>query len=60
MATIPIASASKSPLSVKENTTAYLWCNATGVPEPAITWYMIDQESNKTEQIGKSKISIPF
>lgn len=46
-AAIPIAS--EPILSVWEYNEVRLWCNATGVPEPKVTWYVLETTSQQTE-----------
>lgn len=45
-AAIPIAS--EPILSVWEYKEVRLWCNATGVPEPKVTWYVLETTSQQT------------
>lgn len=46
-AAIPVASEPR--VSVWEYDEVRLWCNATGVPEPKVTWYVLETTSQQTE-----------
>lgn len=44
-AEIPFISNSKN--DVKELSTVGLWCNATGMPKPKTSWYVLDERGNE-------------
>nr|XP_034324518.1 hemicentin-2 isoform X2 [Crassostrea gigas] len=46
-AAIPVASEPR--VSVWEYNEVRLWCNATGVPEPKVTWYVLETTNQQTE-----------
>ena len=51
-ASIPVSSDSR--VNVLENDEVRLWCNATGLPVPTITWYAI--ESNNQQEFIKGTL----
>ncbi|XP_062619925.1 limbic system-associated membrane protein-like [Saccostrea cucullata] len=42
---------SGSVVRVMENETVILWCNASGYPEPSVSWYVIDTDNLQGEKI---------
>lgn len=46
-AAIPVSSEPR--VSVWEYNEVRLWCNATGVPEPRVTWYVLETTSQQTK-----------
>ncbi|KAJ8303178.1 hypothetical protein KUTeg_019574 [Tegillarca granosa] len=52
-----MAQSSNSSNDVKEFSTVRLWCNATGMPEPKTTWYVLD-ESGKEQPLDSPEVDI--
>ncbi|XP_052699032.1 neural cell adhesion molecule 1-A-like isoform X1 [Crassostrea angulata] len=48
-AAIPVSSEPR--VSVWEYHEVRLWCNATGVPEPKVTWYVLETTNQQTEAL---------
>lgn len=36
-------------VNIVEHGTTRLWCNATGIPEPTVTWYALEITSKQEE-----------
>lgn len=55
-AAIPVSSEPR--VSVWEYKEVSLWCNATGVPEPKVTWYVLETTNQQTEALRGTCIRI--
>lgn len=55
-AAIPVSSEPR--VSVWEYHEVRLWCNATGVPEPKVTWYVLETTNQQTEALRGTCIRI--